>query len=819
MNAIVAPERRVFARRIALMYLAGAAAWAFGYNMVVIPLLEGSRYFATFTAMEDIAFVGGTALMLYLFLVRTVQSPFAPGAAAQNAPRGAAWRSGPLPWFLLLALALMGTVFWLFFQQSGEYRSQAVVQMGARAEVKAQETGTWLEQRAQSAQSYRQARFLQDDLAGILRGEAAARARVERRLEEIRRVRGIDSILVLDPAGETLAATGSLRVASTDLARDADEVAHTLEERLHLLRRAGPEARDSIVLDQVVPVILDPAASAAPAVLVMRDDAERTLFPILRHWPVPSQSADAYLIRRNGERVAYLSAVRGNPAAALSAGPLLADTQRVGARMARGESSADEAIDYRGAAVIAASRPVPGTDWRLVAKIDLDEVLAPARMDVLQFLPVVLGLTLLAALGAWMLWRQQTQLVGLRERALATEREAVGKHLDLLSRYANDIILLIDSDGDVVDANERACKRYGYARDEIIGMSMVRLRAADAPEPGVNWLLDVDFNRGKVFESRHATRAGKSFPVEVSGRRIASSGGDYIQAIIRDISERHGAQAKLAESEEKFRSLYMSSADAVLLATPKGRIFSANPAACRMFGRSEQELIDGGPSDMVDPADPRLQALVEERKRTGSVRGVTTFVRKDGSRFAGEVSSTNFTDRNGNARSSVLIRDVSERERAQAALLESEERFRSMIEQSISGTCIIDAEGRFVYVNPRLAHILGADSAQEFVGHSVMDVVAPEHRDLVSRNMRERITGKEQSKRYNFDVVRKDGSRTTLGAHGTAGVYRSKPVIIATVQDVTELQRARGRNRAHRRQAQARHAQHDRGRVHHRRAA
>ena len=133
---------------------------------------------------------------------------------------------------------------------------------------------------------------------------------------------------------------------------------------------------------------------------------------------------------------------------------------------------------------------------------------------------------------------------------------------------------------------------------------------------------------------------------------------------------------------------------------------------------------------------------------------------------------------------------LQERRCAQDAMRESEARFRAMIEQSISGTCIIGTDGRFVYVNPRLAAILGYDKELELVGKAALDVVVPENRALVSDNLRRRVAGEPQSARYSFNVLRRDGSRVTLGAHGTVGSYGGKRVVIATVQDVTELRRA-----------------------------
>jgi PAS domain S-box-containing protein len=103
---------------------------------------------------------------------------------------------------------------------------------------------------------------------------------------------------------------------------------------------------------------------------------------------------------------------------------------------------------------------------------------------------------------------------------------------------------------------------------------------------------------------------------------------------------------------------------------------------------------------------------------------------------------------------------------------------------------MIDAEHRFVYVNPHLAAILGHQSPASLVGRPVLESVAPEDHVMVAEELRRRIDGEADGAQYNFHAIRKDGSRAMLGAQGTPGSYGGSRVVIATVQDVTDLKRA-----------------------------
>jgi PAS domain S-box-containing protein len=126
------------------------------------------------------------------------------------------------------------------------------------------------------------------------------------------------------------------------------------------------------------------------------------------------------------------------------------------------------------------------------------------------------------------------------------------------------------------------------------------------------------------------------------------------------LSTLHAHEA-LRESEARYSLLFDASLDAVLLMSPDGCILDANPAACRLFGRTKEELILLGRSAIVDTEDARLIPALAERARTGKFAGELTFLRKDGFKFEGEISSSVFHTREGQARTGIIIRDISER--------------------------------------------------------------------------------------------------------------------------------------------------------------
>jgi PAS domain S-box-containing protein len=152
-----------------------------------------------------------------------------------------------------------------------------------------------------------------------------------------------------------------------------------------------------------------------------------------------------------------------------------------------------------------------------------------------------------------------------------------------------------------------------------------------------------------------------------------------IQRALDEVEQRKArrrTEEALRESEDRFRLLFESSMDAVLLSSPTGEIFSANPATCKMLGRTEEEICAVGRNGFMDSTDPRLAAALEELARTGKFIGELTLLRKDGTQFPAEVSTSIFDDQHGHDRSSMIIRDITERKQSEENMRLIEERLR-----------------------------------------------------------------------------------------------------------------------------------------------
>lgn len=125
------------------------------------------------------------------------------------------------------------------------------------------------------------------------------------------------------------------------------------------------------------------------------------------------------------------------------------------------------------------------------------------------------------------------------------------------------------------------------------------------------------------------------------------------------------ASKPLAESNELYRLLFENGLDGLLLTAPDGSILDANPAACRILARTREEVIAAGRSGVLDTSNPRLAEMVAERERSGRTHGELTARRRDGTIFPVEISSVVFRDPEGDLRTCIIMRDISERTAAE----------------------------------------------------------------------------------------------------------------------------------------------------------
>jgi len=183
------------------------------------------------------------------------------------------------------------------------------------------------------------------------------------------------------------------------------------------------------------------------------------------------------------------------------------------------------------------------------------------------------------------------------------------------------------------------------------------------------------------------------------GRRSAGLKDNNIEKrVVRrgggDISPNQRVEAADQSDEALFRNLFENSADGILLTHPDGGIYSANPEACRMLGRTEKEIRKLGRAGIVDRKDPRWPAALKERRQSGKFKGELNLVKKGGAVFPCEISTKIFKDAGGNDRTVITIRDLTERKKAEEELRNSRSLLTATLESTEDGILVVDRSGK-----------------------------------------------------------------------------------------------------------------------------
>jgi PAS domain S-box-containing protein len=195
--------------------------------------------------------------------------------------------------------------------------------------------------------------------------------------------------------------------------------------------------------------------------------------------------------------------------------------------------------------------------------------------------------------------------------------------------------------------------------------------------------------------------------------------------LYREFRAREGISLALRASEERYRSIFDNSNDAVLLTAPDGRVLAANREACRIFGMSEEEIRQAGRDGLVDGSDSRLPALQEERARTGRCRGELAFRRKDGTTIPCDVSFARFADRDAALTEILIIRDVTERKQAEAALRQRTRQLEAVRAVSEEITRELNLTALLRLIIDRAVGLVGASAGVIFLWDAERQLLVP----------------------------------------------------------------------------------------------
>jgi len=375
-----------------------------------------------------------------------------------------------------------------------------------------------------------------------------------------------------------------------------------------------------------------------------------------------------------------------------------------------------------------------------------------------------------------------------RKQAEKALKENEEKYRHLIQHSNDAIYLLYERNFEII--NDRFTEMFGVTLNEANspGFDFINLVA-----PKSRSMVE---ERGKLLrkgEVLHPSRYeftaldidGKEIEVEVSVSYIKYKDGYATQGILRDITER-----KRAENALRFSQFSLGhAADAIFWMGPNAQFIDVNNAACGMLGYSREELLTMTVHD-IDPGFPKKawKSHWSDIKKQGSFTFESVHRRKNGEVFPIDIT-VNYMKFEGREYNCAFARNITERKQAEQALRESEEKYRSLFENSIEGIGITQGN-KIITVNKAVLEVFGYDSVEEFISIPILDHIVPEDRKTLIERFEKRAKGEYADPKFECKMFRKDRQIKDLDIVTTEITIGNEEFVLSTFRDITEKKEA-----------------------------
>jgi two-component system cell cycle sensor histidine kinase/response regulator CckA len=375
--------------------------------------------------------------------------------------------------------------------------------------------------------------------------------------------------------------------------------------------------------------------------------------------------------------------------------------------------------------------------------------------------------------------------IGGRERMLAIfkdiskwkeaaefQRESE-ERLSLVVEHSHDGIIIIDDSYHFIYVNNEFCKMLEYPREELINHNFQEFLDEESLE-----IVTQTYKRRQRgedvperYEFNIVRKDGEKRRVEISSTVFLTSSGKVATvAHLLDITDRTQAEEKMRESEERYRLLAENVGDVIwTMDLEKGGFTYLSPSGEGLLGYPVEEVMNISVEKILTPEsfkkaiilfskELEKQQLIDSDKTEGPMSVELEHVRKDGSLIWAELSVTFLRDEKGNLCELLGVsRDITARKEAEEALRQSEEKYRTILENIEDGYIEIDLDGNFTFVNRMALEMLGY-THEEMIGMNYREYTSEATAGKMYKFFHEiYLTGKP-AYLMDYDVIRKDGS-------------------------------------------------------------
>lgn len=354
-------------------------------------------------------------------------------------------------------------------------------------------------------------------------------------------------------------------------------------------------------------------------------------------------------------------------------------------------------------------------------------------------------------------------------------------------------VVVFDHAGLVIMVNPAFESTFGWNSRDLAGKTLDFLPekhrdetlGGEGPAPMDGW--------DKSQFTKRLTRDGRVLDVLLSTAGFHDQYGNRVGTVVvlRDVTQMKKAEEALKESERKFSTVFRLSPMAVaVISMADGSCLEVSDSFCRLTGFRREELLGRNALDQTlwVQATER-DALLDMLERSGQARNYEVQIRHRSGRIREAIVSAEKIELGGGPRMVITLLDITKRKQAEAAMIESQERYRSVVDVS-PDAIFIHRDGLFIYANPSTARMFGVSDPGALTGRKVMDFIHPGDRERVQRRISFLQRNGATVPRQEFRFMDAAGATFYVEESGTPIFLGGRVAILTQARDITERKEA-----------------------------
>lgn len=410
-----------------------------------------------------------------------------------------------------------------------------------------------------------------------------------------------------------------------------------------------------------------------------------------------------------------------------------------------------EGTDFDGNEVLGVTRKIKNLPWFVSVQIDKEEVYNSIYEHAGLFLlfAIILLTASVILIYVFILSPQRVKKLDKNTHAL---------HCEVFMENANDIIVLTDAEGNILEANKKAISVYGYTLEDLKELNVKDLRSKET-----QGTFQKDFDKsktedGNIYETIHVKKDGTDFPVEISSRIIVVDGKIYAQSIIRDITERKHAEEKLRQADLLLRLVIEGTKDVVFIKDTESKFLLINKVGALQIGKPIEQIIGRTNEELFGKEQAAKFNEIDKKIFTEGVTLNTEEEMMIGvKKIIISAIITPWRDSKGKIIGLIGIsRDITEKQEMVNVLKQNEELLRTLFDTSAAGISLVGMDGRFVKVNKKICEMLGTPE-EEIYKQNFRQYVYEEDMERANASIAKLFSGEIENLSIEARYVRKNG--------------------------------------------------------------